>query len=88
MRLTIYVKPGSKIEGFSRREDGVLVARVRALAVDNKANESLIKLLAQRLNLSKRSIELVSGQLYRFKVFEIDTNLTIDDVAQLLLLGI
>ncbi|MDA0712660.1 MAG: DUF167 domain-containing protein [bacterium] len=85
MRLTVYVKPGSKTEGFSLRDDGVLVVRIRAAAVDNKANESLTKLLAAKFNLPKRSVKLISGQLYRFKVFEIDGDLTNDEAVQLLL---
>lgn len=53
-----------KIEGW--RED-VLRVRIRAVPEKGKANEALISYLAEKLDISKSSISLVSGQSARIK---------------------
>ena len=42
---------------------------VQAPPVEGRANEALIAFLAETLGVPKRSVELVSGELSRSKVF-------------------
>ncbi len=47
------------------------IISVKAEPVDGKANEAIIKLLADYFDVSKSSITLISGQSSKQKVFEI-----------------
>lgn len=60
-------KPG--IGGWRTGADGreELEVRVAAAPADGEANEAVIKLLAKELGLSRRAIEIVSGETSRHK---------------------
>lgn len=68
--------------------DGVLgdaiKIRLKAPAVDGKANKALLNLLARRLDLHSRDIHLVTGQTTRLKIIEI-TGRTEDEARRQLL---
>lgn len=85
MKLTLHAKPGSKKEGFELRSDGVLVVRIRAQAVDNKANERIIELLSDALDISKREIEIVSGRTGKIKTLQIQTQASEKEIVEKLL---
>ncbi len=44
---------------------------VKAVPVDGKANEAIIKALAEYFDVSKSNITLISGQTSKQKIFEI-----------------
>jgi uncharacterized protein (TIGR00251 family) len=70
MNISIKVKPGSKKEGISV-ENNILIVRVHAPAVDGKANEALIRVLSEFLDISKSQIAIISGHTSRMKRIEI-----------------
>ena len=43
-----------------------------AVPVDGKANKELIKLLAEKLNISKSKINIIKGEKNKEKIIEID----------------
>lgn len=47
--------------------------RIKAPAVDNKANKAIMKYLSTRLGLKARQVRLESGQTGRKKVFVIES---------------
>ncbi|MGH2408039.1 MAG: DUF167 domain-containing protein [Candidatus Limnocylindrales bacterium] len=51
--------------------DGMLLARVRAPAIDGAANEALRRLLADSLHLSPSAVALQAGQTSRRKRVEV-----------------
>lgn len=70
--LFIKLQPGAsadRIEGWETDPDGrpVLKVRVRARPVDGAANAALVRLLAQRLDLPQRDVELARGAQSRLK---------------------
>jgi uncharacterized protein (TIGR00251 family) len=71
--LSIRAQPGAKktaIVGiYGEGEAAQLKVAVQARPVEGRANEALIAFLAKMFGISKRSVELVSGQLSRSKVF-------------------
>jgi uncharacterized protein (TIGR00251 family) len=71
--LSIRAQPGAKktaIVGiYGEGEAAQLKVAVQAPPVEGRANEALIAFLAKMFGISKRSVELVSGQLSRSKVF-------------------
>jgi uncharacterized protein YggU (UPF0235/DUF167 family) len=76
VRFTVRLTPrGGRdaITGWECGADGgqVLKARVAAPAVDNKANEALIALIARLLDVPKSSIRIAAGSAARRKIIEI-----------------
>jgi len=52
--------------------DGVLRARVAAPAVDGAANQALLRLIADLLDVPRRDVRLLSGATARTKVIAVD----------------
>lgn len=70
--VVVRVKPGSRkgplVEVGS---DGELRVYVREPAVDGKANDAVVQLLAAYLELPRSRLELVSGAKSRLKRFRV-----------------
>jgi uncharacterized protein (TIGR00251 family) len=84
MRITIRVLPRSgkntlEWEEGNEGQQGQLKARLTAPPVDGAANEALVTLLADRLHIPKRAIQIVRGATSRLKTVEID-GLTADEL--------
>ena len=69
--LTLHVQPGAKRTEFAGLHGDALKIRLAAPPVDGKANEALIKFVAETLKLPKSAVTLKSGQTSRRKVLEI-----------------
>ncbi|ORV10271.1 hypothetical protein AWB94_07645 [Mycolicibacterium canariasense] len=70
--ITVNVKPGSKKGPLVQTDaDGALTIYVQERAVDGKANEAVIKLLAAHLGVPKTRLQLVSGAGARVKRFRV-----------------
>ncbi len=67
-RLVVWAQPGAKADGPAGIYQGALKIRLSAPAVDNKANEALIRYVAGRLELRKSQIRQESGRANRRKV--------------------
>lgn len=65
--LDIRVIPRAGRSGIAGLRDGALLVRLAAAPVDGAANAELIDVLARALDISKRSIEIVSGERSRSK---------------------
>lgn len=70
--LSVRVQPRAAKNGIVRREDGGLKVRLTAPAVENAANEALVRFLAERLKIARSRIEIVSGQTSREKRVRIE----------------
>lgn len=71
MQLLVEVKPNSKQESVEKITDAVYKVRVRAPAQEGKANEAVIKALAEHFKVAKSSIKLKTGKSSRTKVITI-----------------
>jgi uncharacterized protein YggU (UPF0235/DUF167 family) len=69
-RLRLRVSPGARGADIARHGDGWKV-RVRAAPEGGKANDAVLELLAERLELSRTSLKLVSGRSTRDKIVEL-----------------
>ena len=61
-------------------EQGVLKAHLTAPPVDGAANEALVALLAERLKMPKRAIQIVRGASSRQKMVEI-AGITVEEMV-------
>jgi len=69
VRFAVRLTPrggADRVEGVS--EEGALIVRVAAPAVDGAANEALVRLLARELGVPPSAIRLVAGLTSRNKV--------------------
>ncbi len=71
--LAVRAQPGAKktaiIGVFGEGSNAQLKIAVQAPPVEGRANEALIHFLAETFGVPKKSVELVSGELSRSKVF-------------------
>lgn len=70
--LTIRVTPNSSREGVSGGLGGVIKIRLRAPAVEGKANAALIRFLADALDVRQSAITITRGETGRTKSIVID----------------
>jgi uncharacterized protein len=70
--VVVRVKPGSRKGPLVEvGADGELTIYVQERAVDGKANEAVVKLLATHLGVPRSRVELVSGATSRVKRFRV-----------------
>lgn len=86
MRITVRLKPRSsttRIIGWQTQADATsaLVAAVAAPPVDGKANEMLIRLLAQSLQLHRADVRIVHGLASRTKIVELPDGTRLDGLG-------
>ncbi|BAZ13008.1 hypothetical protein NIES4071_48420 [Calothrix sp. NIES-4071] len=72
MQKRVKVKPNSKTAKIIEEEDGSLTVYLKSPPVDGKANEELIKTVADEYNVPKSHVIIKSGLSARQKVIEID----------------
>jgi len=73
MLLKIKVVPKSSVNKICEKmANGVLKIKITAPAVDNKANEELIKFLSKEMKKKKSQIKIISGFTSREKILEIE----------------
>jgi uncharacterized protein (TIGR00251 family) len=71
MKKTVKVKPNSKTQLIEEMADGTLKVNLKSPPVDGKANKELIKLLAEKFNVTKSQIQIKSGLSSKTKLIEI-----------------
>jgi len=71
--VTVQVKPGSsKGPLVETADDGSLTIYVRERAVDGKATEAVVRVLAEHFSVPRSRVELVSGASSRVKRFRVN----------------
>jgi uncharacterized protein (TIGR00251 family) len=70
--LRFHIVPNAKQNKVIREDGGAIKIRLRASALEGKANAVLISFLAEELKISKRAIVLERGQKSRDKLIRIE----------------
>ncbi|MHB1159033.1 MAG: DUF167 domain-containing protein [Chloroflexota bacterium] len=70
--LRIHVQPGASRNEITGWEGDLLRVRLRARAIEGKANKSLVEFLAESLGLRPRQVALLRGERSREKLVEVD----------------
>jgi hypothetical protein len=70
MKIQVKVKPRSKTEELSREGDGFIV-KVKEPPKEGKANQAVIKLLAEHFGVPQSQVRILSGFRSRNKVIEV-----------------
>ena len=69
--LRIRVVPRARRDEVGGERDGRLVVRTTAAPVDDKANDAVVRLVADHLGVPRREVEIVSGHRARDKTLRI-----------------
>jgi hypothetical protein len=71
MRLTIHVKPNGKVSEILSRQGHEWTVRLHAPPIEGKANEELIRFLAESFDVSKSCVTILKGATSKTKIVEI-----------------
>ncbi|WP_084641745.1 DUF167 domain-containing protein [Pseudodesulfovibrio hydrargyri] len=71
--LDVWAQPGARKDEIAGEYQGCLKVRLRAPAVDNKANKGLVAYIARLLRLKKSQVEITSGHSSRKKNLALNT---------------
>lgn len=71
MKISVKVKPRARVEKVEKTKNGDLVVWVKAEAKEGKANEAVVKALAEHFGVAKSRVRLISGTRSKTKLFEI-----------------
>ena len=82
MIVDVRVIPRAKKTEFAGTRDGAILIRVSAPPVEGAANDAVIAFLAERLDIPRRNIRIVSGENGRHKRIEI-AGVTADQIRAL-----
>ena len=69
--LAVHVSPRASRNAIEGEHQGALKVRLTAPPVDNRANEALRRLLAERLNVPISAVRIIAGEKSRTKRVEI-----------------
>ncbi len=70
-RIAVRVQPRARRDEIASVRDGMLVVRVTAPALENRANRPVCRLLADRLGVPQSQVTIVRGEHHRDKLVEI-----------------
>ena len=70
--LRVHVVPNAKADSVAGEYGGAIKIKLRAPAVEGKANAALISFIAERLELPRHAIVLERGRKSRDKVIRIN----------------
>jgi uncharacterized protein (TIGR00251 family) len=70
MKIRVKVKPNSRTEEVSQESDSFIV-RVKEPPREGKANQAVIRLLAEHFGVSRRQVRITGGFSSKSKVIEV-----------------
>ena len=82
--IRVYVIPNEKVDKVSGEYNGAIKIKLRAPAVEGKANTALRTFLAERLSIPQRAVALERGERSRNKMIRI-VGLSEEDIRRRLL---
>jgi uncharacterized protein len=71
-RLTVRVRPSAKRSTIVDHDGQTVRVDLAAPAVEGRANDELIRILAEEFGVSKRRIRIIRGQNARTKLLEVE----------------
>ncbi|MBI4398992.1 MAG: YggU family protein [Candidatus Omnitrophica bacterium] len=71
MNIQVTVKTKAKVQKLIELEENQYSAHVKSPAIEGKANQELVRLLAEKFGVPKSRVEIVRGEKSRLKLVEI-----------------
>lgn len=86
-RIRVAAQPGAPRNEIVGEHDRCLKIRIAAPPVEGRANDEVLRFLAERLDVPRRALRLVSGAGTRRKSFALDAPLSAQAIEALLYQG-
>ncbi len=71
MLVRVRLVPGAKTDQIVGQEAGIYKIRLMAPPIDGRANEALIRFLADRLNIAPSLISIIKGHTSKHKTLDV-----------------
>ncbi|MCR1792705.1 DUF167 domain-containing protein [Leptospira sp. WS58.C1] len=71
MKIQIRVKPNSKKPSVTKGEDGVWVIAVKEPAIEGKANDAVVRAVAEEFGLAPSKVKILKGEKSKLKLLEV-----------------
>lgn len=72
MKLFIKTKPKSREDRVEKVDDSHFIAHTKAIPEKGKANEGVVRLLADYFSVSQSNVVIISGKTSRNKIISIN----------------
>lgn len=66
--ISVRVQPRARADEIVGEREGVLIVRVRAPALEGRANDALCRLIAKRVHVGSQQVEVLRGARAREKL--------------------
>jgi len=70
--LQVKVKPNARASLLEQQPDGTWLAKIKAQPVDGKANEELVRVVAEHFGVRKAQVSIKSGASGRMKLVQVE----------------
>lgn len=74
MKISVTVKTKKKEEKVEAINNNEFIVSVKEAPIEGRANQAMIKSLAEYFNVAKSDINIISGLNSKHKIIEIDKN--------------
>ena len=85
LHIMVQVQPNAKKTEVSGELEGALKIRLKAQPMDGKANDELIRFIAEQLGVPRKQVSIAHGQTSRQKTLHVHSDLAVDDAQAVLL---
>ncbi|WP_373480951.1 DUF167 domain-containing protein [Geminocystis sp.] len=72
MKISVKVKPKSKQQKIEQNVEGIWIINLKSPPIDGKANQELIKIIAEKFKVKKSQVIIKSGLSSQNKIIEIE----------------
>lgn len=85
LRIAVQVMPNAGKSEVLEEIEGALKIRLKALPIEGRANEALVRFIADLLDIPKGRVSVTHGLTSRLKIVEVEAGLDVATVKSLLL---
>lgn len=85
LRIAVQVMPNAGKSEVLEEIEGALKIRLKALPIEGRANEALVRFIADLLDVPKGRVNVTHGLTSRLKLVEVETGLDVVAAKSLLL---
>lgn len=85
LRIAVQVMPNAGKSEVLEEIEGALKVRLKALPIEGRANEALVRFIADLLDVPKSRVSVTHGLTSRLKLVEVESALDVATVKSLLL---
>ena len=85
LRIAVQVMPNAGKSEVLEEIEGALKIRLKAVPIEGRANEALVRFIADLLDIPKGRVSVTHGLTSRLKIVEVEAGLDVATVKSLLL---